>query len=256
VIRYARNVGAGLLTLLVAAAVYAATIHVRAFLYDSDFFRIDSLKIEVSGASDTLRDEALERVASLLPEFRNNLFRLDAEAIRAELAALPRVREAAVFKAYPQGLRIRFVERRPLALVNLDRPFLIDRDGILLAAADPREVRSLGLPVLTGIRAQTRVPGDRIEQERLDDVLRAIRFIREHDRPVDRTIAEWNIDGMQQVTAILHGGAPVRFGEEPPLALLDKFSAAIGRKPRLVTDAKYIDLRMDRQVVYMMKEPR
>jgi cell division septal protein FtsQ len=247
---------AGLFAVAFGIAVYATSLQVRGFLYESDFFRIQSDQIRIDAASDALRDDALKSLQGLLPVYRDNLLALDIAEVERELADLPRARAAKVEKHYPHGLSIRFTEREPMILANLDRPYFMDVDGVLLDEADPATIRASGLCVVTGLRAENCRQGDRLEQPRLGEVLRAVEFIRRHDSPVDRAIAEWNIDGMAEVTAILHGGAPVRFGTQSPLALLEKFSAATAKKPDLLANAAHIDLRMERQVVYNMRGPR
>jgi len=95
---------------------------------------------------------------------------------------------------------------------------------------------------------------DRLAQLRLADVLQTAEFLRAHDQATDAMIAEWNLSGMGDVTAILRTGATVRVGTQSPLKVFDKLSAAIRDKPRVVEQAAYLDLRMDRQVVYKLRD--
>jgi cell division septal protein FtsQ len=254
--RFVFGVACCVISAAFGTGVFFGALQVRHFVYESDFFRIDNDKIRIAGASATLQADARARLAGLLSDCESNLIRLDTAAVEAGMAGLPRARAARVSKVYPQGLAIRFFEREPLVLVNLDKPYLVDGDGIVLAAVRPGEAHGLGLPVLTGVHGASIKPGDAIEQPRLGEVLGAVAFLREHDQKVDRQIAEWNISGMQEVTAILRSGASVRFGAEAPLDLLDKLSAALVRKPDLMAQADYIDLRMNKQVVYNIKGQR
>ena len=238
----------------VTAGGYLASVHLRRFVLESPYFHIDPSRVVILGASEQLERDALECLAEVLPTCDNNLIRLNDDRLAEQLAALPRARSARVTKVFPQGMRIELKEREPIMLVNLDRPYLMDEEGILLDEADPSRLRQLQLPVLTGVQGMAFRPGDRIEHPRLRDILDAVAFIRREDRDVYDCIAEWSLAGSDGITAILHTGVPVQFGSQPPLQLLDKFSAAIDRKPSLIEQAEYINLCVSGQVVYRLRE--
>ncbi|OPZ07849.1 MAG: cell division protein FtsQ [candidate division BRC1 bacterium ADurb.BinA292] len=231
------------------AGGYFIALRVHDFVYASDYFKVREMRI--GGASTALEAEARAWIEQRFAQDGDNLCRLDMDQLARELTALPRARRAEARRRFPDALLISFVEREPEAVVNLDRPHLIDRDGVILAQADPGEVSGLGLPVITGIRNGAWQPGDRILQRGLDEILEAARFVRTADPRIDRLIVEWNLDGRDEVSAILRGGTQVLFGDIPPLHLLDKLSTALTAREDL-TRARYIDLRMQKQVVFKM----
>ncbi|NIQ03643.1 MAG: FtsQ-type POTRA domain-containing protein [Nitrospinaceae bacterium] len=67
----------------------------------------------------------------------SNIFLLDIEDVSARLAGHPWVRSASVRKAYPQTLEVNVVERTPYARIEMDRVYVMDNYGVLLAADGP-----------------------------------------------------------------------------------------------------------------------
>lgn len=239
-----------LLGLGVAMGVAAGAVvvyYVHHFVFRSDFFKVR--EIRVIGATETLETEALDAIGDVVERSGENLCSLSKKRLAKTLSTLPRARSAQVRKIYPQTLIVQIEERRPLMMTNLDKIYLVDEDGVLLGAVGPGEVRRLALPILTGVSGSDYGPGDRLKHHRLDEVLEAARFIYHNDKVLQTKIVEWNLGELDQVCSILRGGTEVRFGDVPPLELLDKLSSGLMLKTELA-GATYIDLRMERQLVY------
>ncbi len=235
-----------------AGGGYAGELLYR-FTCQSEFFQLKSKSIEIVGASKPLEADARAELSDYLKNSTDNLCRLESKVIAARLTTLPRARTAKVSKVYPSALRVEFVERTPLMIANLDkRPYLVDEEGALLDVADPAHLSELALPMLTGIQGAPFHPGDRLQDARVQDILTAARFIRDSDATLRGRIVEWNTNSRHEVTAIMKGGVEVRFGDRPPLELLDKLSGGLQARPSLA-QATYIDLRMDKQIVLKRK---
>jgi hypothetical protein len=247
--RWLRRLGWGLLALTLTAGAAAVGRLLYQFTYQSEFFRLDPLRVTIHGASEPLEAAARRDLGRYLVDVTDNLCRLDARRLAAMLADLPRAQSARVRKLYPNALSIQFDERRPLMVANLNEPFLIDEWGVLLDRVTGAQIARLGLPILTGVQGALFHPGDRIQDTRVGEVLAAARVIRDDDPALRGRLVEWNANGRGEVTAILAEGGQVLFGERPPLELLDKLSAALSARPDL-GKATYIDLRMERQIVY------
>ncbi len=233
------------------AFAYYAIHH---FTYESDYFTIR--EIIITGASGDLETQARQRLDEHLDYVGHNLVEQDADVLGDLLGRLPRARQALVQKIYPNTLSIRFSERRPLMVVQLEDPWLVDRQGVLLGRVRVGELAGLGLPVLTGVQRRLLMrEGHRIEQDNVAEVLAAVDFIIDHDRELCGQIVEWNVAAAEGVIAIMRGGTEVRFGTRPPLELLDKLSGGFHseRVRGEFEQATYIDLRMDDQLVIMPK---
>ncbi len=132
--------------LLGVALVTAAGAAVYAFLGHSPVFAVR--EIEMTPCANITRDEVW---GALRGAPQGNIWRLSSEQIGRRLEGNPWVREVAVRKVFPDRLVVDVVERKAVAMVNLDALCYVDEDGTVfkrLTAYDPKN-----LPVLTGFKA-------------------------------------------------------------------------------------------------------
>jgi cell division protein FtsQ len=93
----------------------------------------ETRRVDVSGTSRASRDQinaVVHRVAAA-----TGVWRADLQEISAEVEKLPWVRRAIVSRVLPDGLRIRVVERVPLAIVRLSsgKFIWVDEDAVSLS---------------------------------------------------------------------------------------------------------------------------
>jgi cell division protein FtsQ len=114
-------------------------------------FAVENVKI--TGQSETSEVDVLDSLAlGLFP----SLLTLDLETARAQVEALPWVRQAALTKFFPDTLQIAIVEREPYALWQRDRVVsLIDDAGRVIT--DRFGERYAGLPRVVGQGAAEKV---------------------------------------------------------------------------------------------------
>ncbi len=103
-------------------------------------------EIVVRGNLRTSREEIIKALG-FAP--RQLIFSADPEKIRAAVGALPFVREVRVRRRWPDRLEIRVREHRPVALFYLDRLYLVDEQGAVLAPVPENE--SLDYPLINGV---------------------------------------------------------------------------------------------------------
>ncbi len=87
-------------------------------------------------------------VAALRFAPRQLIFGFDIEAARRRVAALPFIREAWLRRRWPDRIEIRVREYRPVALLNLDRLYLVGDEGRVLAPVTAGE--PLDYPLISG----------------------------------------------------------------------------------------------------------
>ncbi len=118
-----------------AVIILVATVLVSSIaLYRSTAFTIE--RIDVVGAARLTDDQVRALVA--LPE-GSTLLRYPRAEIEERLVASPWIAEAQVSRDFPDGLRVRVVEREPVVLVDVgDALFwLVDREGTVLEQRTP-----------------------------------------------------------------------------------------------------------------------
>ncbi|MCE2509953.1 MAG: FtsQ-type POTRA domain-containing protein [Alphaproteobacteria bacterium] len=102
--------------------------------------------IDIQGLGETSRESAL---GALAIEAGDPILAFDPEAARTTLETLPWVRRAAVERRLPDRVRLRLVERRPLALWQSGGKLaLIDETGVVILREELGRFREL--PIVIG----------------------------------------------------------------------------------------------------------
>ncbi len=138
-----RQARAGLVLCLFVGLAGAA-VGIGRYLLRSPHFAVRALRLAPTQhiSSETL---AL-RAQSVLGM---NLFRVDLDSVRRDLAEEPWVAEVRVRRELPSTIAIDVVEREAACAVALGPLYLVDGRGLVFKRATTHE--ALGLPVVTGI---------------------------------------------------------------------------------------------------------
>ena len=131
------------LTALIATSCFFILIH--DVITQCDYFKAESLKIE---GMQRLTTKQIIRQARVRKGM--NVLAVNLTAVRKRLIAHPWIAVAEVRREIPSGLAIRIKEHVPLAIVNLDRKYLINEQGQIFkewTASDPDI-----LPLISGMQ--------------------------------------------------------------------------------------------------------
>src|SRR5436190_17309648 len=144
-------------------------------VYENDAFAIQQMKIETDGVILTSQIQRWAMVKT-----GENLMALNLARVKRDLELEPRIQSASVERILPRTLKIRVVEREPVAqIILLQRTdaayattvYQVDTDGVVMAPLDPRlcsrppEVSAQQLPVISGVTARDLRPGHPVESE-------------------------------------------------------------------------------------------
>lgn len=181
----------------VAVLTGVALLGVAALLvYGTGVFAVRA--VEVTGARIVSAEQVRERAEVPLGA---PLARVDLEAVRARVAAMPTVESVRVDRSWPGTVRVAVRERAPAAAVaRAGRFTLVDRDGVLYRTvpALPR-----GVPLLT---VRSPGPGDRATRAALTVLAALGPALRGRLVSVAAPTAE-------QVTLVLERGRSVFWGD-------------------------------------------
>jgi cell division protein FtsQ len=154
-------------------------------------------EVVVTGNAVLGADEV--RRAAAVPD-GEPMARVDLDEVRDRVAALRQVESAAVERGWPRTLRIRVVERTPVAAVPLGgRAALVDRYGVVV---ELRGSAPAGLPVL---RVGRPGPGDPATRE-------ALRVLTGLPADLAGRLREVSAPGPASVTLLLADGRTVVWG--------------------------------------------
>ena len=207
----------------------------------SDRLKVD--RVEVRGSRFLSEGEVRELLG---PAVGENILGLDIAALKARLRASPWVADATVGRTLPDTLRVEITERVPLALAEVERLYLMDKNGGLIDLYGPRTA-SFDLPIvrgLMGVDAEAR--RDRAERAGalLDDL-----------GDLAAEVSEVFVLPTGDLKVVLRGSGEVLLVGEPPnrqrvLTFLSLRKDLTERCP----DAEYFDLRF-RGRIYAKQPP-
>lgn len=130
-----RRRAAAVLRSVAAVALAAAFAAGAARVVSGSLLRLE--RFEISG---NRRERTEEILAVLAPYRTNSLLTLDLASVADRMTSLPWVERVTVSKRFPDGLEVRIVERRPVALWRdgVSRLMFLGADGRPIAPHDPR----------------------------------------------------------------------------------------------------------------------
>jgi len=187
-------------------------------VYNSPLFAIRT--IEVVGAQHV----SAETVRALAQVPANaTLIRFPADAVAARVGADPWIASVTVSRVFPSGMRIRVVERVPLAIVDAGPAmWLIDGTGSVIATASADA--SGTLPVIRDVPGLDLRPGRRTVSEPLLNALKVMTGISGTLAATVQSISAPTIDGTA-LTTVDH--VEIVIGEAVDLATKDALAQRI-----------------------------
>ncbi len=154
-------------------------------VFKNPAFAVQAIDIETNG----LLPKTLIRTCAGV-QIGDNLMALDLNRIQRDLEFLPWIRSAAVERVRPHMLRIRVIEREPIAQTSLFEPggpdggmqtvvFYFDADGYVMLPLEAHRLEAAasgfdGLPVLTGVAGAQLLPGRPVESQQIQAALRLV----------------------------------------------------------------------------------
>ncbi|MCF7839097.1 MAG: FtsQ-type POTRA domain-containing protein [Candidatus Marinimicrobia bacterium] len=234
-------VGLAVIVLVLAVGVGAMAVKQlgRVLFSESDLFNLRHLDLASDGA---LTPVHLREYAGL--EGARNLFALDLRQVERNLLGAARVRSATVTRVLPDTLRVRVIERVPLAVIVADRPWIVDRQGYVLgpSAGNSR------LPVIRSLQEAGLRPGHRARQA---DSIEALELLDLCDRtPLGKLIGIAEVQGRQQDDYLelrLRSGARVLLGRTELESRLTKLAQVLERNREMGLQPSLVDARGQNQ---------
>jgi len=242
--RWARHAAVAPLVLAVLGSIYVAphaAAWARARVRQAPFL-VEN--VEVLGLE---RIDVTELRDAVAPAHGVPLVDLDGEAIAAAVAAHPWVAEATALRWPPDTLRVRVVERAPLAVTRVadaDGPHAVDRTGTAFAPASDADVARLVAIALA-------TPAARGEPDpRLVEALRIAASLRERGLEVPRRVTLGLPEREASAELRLRGFAPAIFIERGAAeAQLDQLARLLAAHVGPAMTARVIDLRFEGRAI-------
>jgi cell division septal protein FtsQ len=227
-------------------------------VYENPAFAIDQIDIQTDGVISV---EQLRRWAGVRPG--QNLFALDLAHVIRDLQLVSLIKSASVERILPHGLRIRVVEREPVAQINQLQPragggietfvYQIDAEGYVIlplepqlhpAASQPLE----SLPLLTGSNPTDLQAGHRLETPQIQAALQLFVAF-DHSAMADRVdVKSIDVASPEVIVATTSQGSTVTFGLTNLDQQLRRWQEIFERAQRLNLSVASLDLAVSNNI--------
>jgi len=192
-------------------------------VYENSAFNIENIDIQTDG------DIAVEQLRQWSGAHTGqNLFALDLAGVRRNLLLVSLVQSASIERVLPHTLRVRVVEREPLAQVSLPRPradgrleiaqFQLDPEGYIMVplAAQQRSAGSVSitdeLPTISGIKPNEVQAGRRIESPQVKAALELLLTFERSQMEGVTEIKRIDVSASEVIVATTAQGSAITFG--------------------------------------------
>ena len=177
---------------------------------------------------------------------------IDTKSLSKDLEAIAFVKAARVSRHYPNEVKIDIVERKPIAIINNKKQFLIDGEAVILPDNNSF-IESALIPVLSGFNPADELypEGNETFSVKVKEAVEILEFIRFNYNEFFDEISELTINKndefeivlSEQPTRVILGKNDIHI----KIKILKKFGEALGQ--RQLTDYKMLDMRYSKQLV-------
>jgi cell division protein FtsQ len=192
--------------------------------------------IEVQGTQRTREADLLG--ASGLRE-GINIFSVDTAEAQKRLQNLPWIRKARVSRIVPDRLVLEVVEHQPVAVINLEGLYYVNRSGEVFKRVQPGEREDL--PVLTGVSRNSFRDQPERAGRHIRESLRLMKTLKDLPCIFEKRVAEIHSDELMGPSVVLDPGAlTVRLGNQDLLGRLSTLCQLMGTIDRRRLKARSI----------------
>jgi len=134
-----------------------------------------------------------------------NILGINLKHVRQKLIAHPWVSDAEVTRVLPHKISISISEEKPLALISFDKPYIINRNGLIFKELDKRdEAENLNsLPIINGLTLSDFQDFNQTKNSYLTSALDIIRMGEHSDLVPIRKVSKVHVDKDLGITLTL-----------------------------------------------------
>ena len=237
-----------LFVVLIACGLIAlAGLTVKSFLFQNRHFILQSTEgIQISGNRVVARSQA---TALFDLDVSHSIFRISLAHRKAQLQQIKWVRSATVMRLWPNQIRVKVVERTPVAFaLDSNTVRLVDDQGVLLDLPNAAS-QHYSFPVLTGITSADPLP---IRAARIALYLQFIHALDAQGGRISSTLSQVDLSDPEDVRAMFLGTVHqplVHFGDSDYLARYRAYQANLAEWLQQYPGLRSVDMRYGKQVV-------
>lgn len=214
----------------------------RAF-ESATFFKIKN--IEITNAKHLTREEILALAGV---EAGQNLARKNLKQMGEQLSQNPWIESVRIHRYLPDRLSIAITEREPVATVNMNYIYYLDKKGTVFKVLNQGD--KLDYPVVTGFNEEELSSNPAGTGEALKTTCELLRILREKGAFILADVSEIHYDkgyGFTLFTAA--GGLPIKVGSGDFDSKVDRFARIYRELMTQRPSLQYIDLDFNDKIV-------
>ena len=212
------------------------------YLYTSPYFRLE--RIVVSGENRLSEIEVLN-LARI--DKGSNILEIDIRKVSDRIEQHPWVQKAFVKRELPQKIVIDVIERVPVAMINLDRLYLVDKKGVIFKEVGPED--AFDVPVLTGLESEYLAANKSVSRNLIEKALTIIDELNKRGTLGVDQISEINMDPYAGLTIFtLENGTQVKLGFDGYGQKLEHLKKVVANLQERYEKAEYINLNYGEKV--------
>ncbi|NMM97746.1 cell division protein FtsQ [Bifidobacterium sp. DSM 109959] len=217
---------------LVAVAVVAALVALFWLLFFSSVFRLETNRIEVSGANEWVSASTIHKIAD--QQSGKSLFMVSTNDVAEQLKDIPGVSQAKVTKHFPKAMSVEVTAQRPAAMLKSgDTLVAVDSDARVLNSVTAKDVS--GIPVIETKDAQASLKNRSIKE--------ALAILGALPESMRQSITKVTAETQDSVTTVLDDGARVIvWGDSSQLKLKMAVVDKIINDPKVIGNKQQVDV--------------
>ena len=189
---------------------------------------------------------------SLLGEITNEKSKkLNLYEISELIESHPYVKYARVSRHYPSEIKIEIIERKPIAIVNMDPMIFLDENGFVLPVEGIQT--NYNLPVMNNFNSEPQLYplGELALSVKVKEAIALISKIKNNYSGLYNNLSELKITSSNEIELILSDlPTHIYLGNEKissRIRTLKEFESKL--KPNKMSDFSYLDMRYDNQII-------
>ena len=228
-------------TFSVVLIAVGAALSARVIL-SSGYFDVTEVRVEYSERVDAEEIVGLSDI-----HYGTSIFSLDLGMIGRKIEENPWIADAEVLRVFPSEVLIRVTEREPVAIINLDYLYYLDKQGEVFKVLSGGD--SLDYPVITGITRDEVVDASGIPMS-LRRVIGLIEALQQSTVFSLEKVSEIHNDPQEGITVFtVEQGVPVHFGLGALGVKLDNLEQIYAELEEKLHGLKYVDLNVQDRVI-------
>ena len=233
----------GLMIISAASLVILMCGYLFNILKDSSYFHVRKM---IFKGCENAKEEDLCKLSGVIG--KESLFSVDPREIAKNISRHPWVKEASVKKQFPDKLNVYVEEREPIAMVNLDNLYYIDKEGVIFKKLEKED--DTDYLIITGLNEEEAFSDDIDGKDNIFQAISLIDMLSKRGAFSDKNVSEINLCDDKGIILFTYNDAiPIKVGARFSNNRFDRLERVFKELKKKSIRPEYIDIDYDKRVV-------